>query len=90
MIIIVTILAIVLVASIFCNILLYKAGIRHLEDNELMRDWITDFKVDVNDTYDEIKNLDNQNIFEKDDEVGVVFQELLEIISKLKERTQDE
>ena len=90
MLISVIILSVVTTLSLLANLLFYKAGIRHLEENELLKYWITDFKKDVELTYLEIKELDDRHIFEKDDEVGVIFQELLELINKLKDRTQSE
>ena len=90
MIILVIVLTTLLIVSMVIAVLLYKAGIRHLEENELMRNWVTEFKLDVQQTYFNIKALDDREIFSKDDEVGIAFKNLFEIIQKLNERTQDE
>jgi hypothetical protein len=90
MLIAVIILSVLLAASLIGCWLLYKAGVRQMEDNELLYDWIVDFKRDVSKTYAEINELDSQNMFSKDDEVGVVFQDMVAIIEKLNQRTQDD
>jgi len=50
--------------------------------------WVIEFKKDVQQTYQQLKNVDNKNIFQKDDDVGFVFVQLLDIIEKLKDKIQ--
>lgn len=90
LIVVISILSVILILSIIGNVLLYKQGMKHLSDNELLAEWILEIKDDVNKTYQEIRFLDEQNIFAKDDEVGVVFQDMVALISKLNERTQND
>jgi hypothetical protein len=90
MLITVILLSIVLLFSFLGNILLYRHGMKHLADSELLGQWLSEIQQDVNRTYNEIKNLDDKEVFAKDDEVGVVFKELVQIIEKFNERTQVE
>lgn len=89
-------LSICLTASIIVNVLLYKAGVRQLtvnelleEDNDFLQKWIEEFKADVLKTYAHMKLLDDKQMFEKDDDVGIVFRDMMELIQKLNERTQE-
>ena len=89
-------LSICLIASIVVNVLLYKAGVRQLTVNELLEEdisllqkWIEEFKVDVLKTFAHMKLLDDKQMFEKDDDVGIVFRDMMELIQKLNERTQE-
>jgi hypothetical protein len=51
-------------------------------------DVFSEFAEDVQTTYQHIKNIDDKQMFEKDDDVGTVFQDMVEIITKFNERTQ--
>lgn len=67
-----------------------KALIKKDEVNALHQQWIIDIRYDVNNVYKRIKSLDDKQIFQKDDEVGVVFSDMVDLISKLNERVVDE
>jgi hypothetical protein len=67
-----------------------KALIKKDEVNVLHQQWIVDIREDVNYVYRKIKNLDDKQIFQKDDEVGVVFTDMVNLITKLNERVVDE
>lgn len=89
-------LSICLTASIVVNVLLYKAGVRQLtvneileEDTLLLQKWVEEFKADVLKTLAHMKLLDDKQMFEKDDDVGIVFRDMMELIQKLNERTQE-
>jgi hypothetical protein len=90
MLIAVILLSFALAASILAIILLYKAGVRQMEENDLLASWIENFRRDVLKTANELNELDSQQIFQKDDEVGVVFQDIVLLINELNERTQEE
>lgn len=90
MLITVILIGLCLIASIVFNVLLYKAGERQLVKTEIYEQWISEFKRDVLKTYNTIKDIDNKQIFEKDDEVGVIFQEMVDLITVLNQRTQEE
>ena len=89
-------LSICLITSTTVNILLYKAGVRQLNANEILEEnikflenWVSEFKADVLKTHAHIKLIDDNQMFEKDDDVGIVFRDMVELISKLNERTQE-
>lgn len=55
---------------------------------DIYETWVLEFRDDINNVYNRIKFIDDKQMFEKDDEVGVVFDELYEVIKKLNDRTQ--
>lgn len=78
---------IIIVISVIIN-LIFLIGIRNLlKQNEQLEDrlinTIDDIKKRVNDALDNMRSLDNRQVFEKDDEVGVTFDEMKKIIEKL-------
>jgi hypothetical protein len=99
----IVILSLLLIASVFSNIILLKK----LEASESSIDeyekhtaelylWIVEFKKRVGDSYSRIKQLDTIGQYSGDDEVGFFFKELLEVSSQLnyliqeKETKEDE
>jgi hypothetical protein len=59
-----------------------------MEKIETYENWVIEFKKDVQKTYQQLREVDNKNIFQKDDDVGFVFVQLLDIIEKLKDKIQ--
>lgn len=55
---------------------------------DIYESWIVEFKNDVNGVYQQLKVIDDKNIFERDDDVGVIFSELFIIIQKLNKRIE--
>lgn len=53
---------------------------------DIYEEWILEFKNDVNGVYRQLKNIDDKNLFEKDDDVGVIFSEMSTLIDKLNTR----
>jgi hypothetical protein len=53
---------------------------------DIYEEWILEFKNDVNGVYRQLKNIDDKNLFEKDDDVGVIFSEMSALIDKLNTR----
>lgn len=53
---------------------------------EIYEEWLDFFKTEVDDVYNKMKSVDDRNLFEKDDDVGFVFTELLRISKEFKER----
>ena len=54
---------------------------------DIYEEWVLEFRDDVRNVYNALKSIDDRQIFEKDDEVGVVFEDLVTLITKLNERT---
>lgn len=80
-------LSIILIASIILNCFLVKAVSIASERLEKYEGWILNFRRDVEDTYAALKIVDDKQIFERDDEVGFVFSNIISIIDDLKEKT---
>ena len=85
-----------LTTSIIVNVLLWKAGERQMKISELYSKeidtytkWISDWRIQVFKTYSHMKMLDDKEIFSKDDEVGVVFKEMIELIKSLNDKTEE-
>ena len=51
---------------------------------------LDEFSKDVVATYQHIKRIDDKQQFEKDDEVGSIFQDMVQIIEKFNEKTQEQ
>lgn len=82
------VLAVLLTGSICINVFLGYALDVNLDKIETYQNWILELKKDVVTTYTKLKDLDDKQMFEKDDDVGFVFSEILKLIEKLKERTE--
>ncbi len=52
------------------------------ELNTELSNWVVDFGKLTENVYKQLKSIDDRGIFEKDDEVGVIFQEMLDIITE--------
>ncbi len=50
--------------------------------------WILQFDTDIKQTYKQLKDIDDKNIFSRDDDVGFAFSRILSIIEKLKDKSQ--
>lgn len=47
--------------------------------------WLTKYRTRVDEVYDQLKSVDDKNLFEKDDDVGFVFSELVRIMKDFDE-----
>lgn len=84
--------------SIAINIALFFLIRRLLYKIETYEKWILDFKFDVETTYESMKKLDasgtfatsmnDKGTFESDDQVGHIFQNLVNLIKKLNDKTE--
>lgn len=84
------ILLILLIISLIINVLLFKLFTINLTKVEIYEAWILEYKNQINETYQALKFVDDKQIFEKDDEVGFVFSDILEIVKDLKTKIYDE
>lgn len=85
----VILLVVLLTVSITANILFWRAGERQLAINEIYSNWISEWRVQVFKVWAHMKLLDDNQMFEKDDDVGVVFQEMMLLIQSLNDRTEE-
>ena len=53
---------------------------------ETYEEWLDFFRSEVDDVYTRMKAVDDKNLFEKDDDVGFVFTELVRISKEFNER----
>jgi hypothetical protein len=53
-----------------------------------MQNWSFQYKTLVENTYRKLKEIDDKNIFEKDDDVGFVFSEIVKLIELIKEKSK--
>ena len=84
------ILIIFLIISITSNIFLYSSLSKSFKINDILEGWILDFKNEIILLYKKVKYIDDRGIFENDDEVGILFQEIKQTISKTKNIIVDE
>ena len=57
---------------------------------DILESWLVDFKGLVNNVYKKLKDVDNRGIFEKDDDVGFMFSDIVNIIKITNERINDD
>ena len=84
----IVILSILLSACAIVLFFVVKALIIQIKKNALYEQWILEFKDDANFAYQTMKELDDKQIFSKDDEVGVSFKEMVDLLQKLNERSE--
>jgi hypothetical protein len=53
---------------------------------EVYEDWLDMFRKEIDDVYKRIKAVDDKNLFEKDDDVGFVFSEIVKITKEFDEK----
>lgn len=81
-------LYIILGLSIVFNIILFYRGYKLVEEIERYQQAYSELEDDVDETLaqmlEEMRQIDIRGSFESDDEVGVVFKELKDVIEKYK------
>jgi transcription elongation factor Elf1 len=53
---------------------------------EVYEDWLDMFRNEIDQVYSKIKAVDDRNLFEKDDDVGFVFSEIVRITKEFDEK----
>lgn len=79
---------VLLLISLLINIFLFISLKKSFVQIDILEDWLIDFKQLVNNTYKKLKNIDERGMFEKDDEVGIIFNNMLDIIELTNKRIQ--
>ena len=74
--------------STMLNIFLVVSLKKAFTQIDLLESWLIDFKALVKNTYNKLKSIDDRGIFVKDDDVGVLFTDLLNIIDIANKRIQ--
>ena len=81
-------LILLLVISVVVNFFLVVSLRKSFYTIDVLESWIVDFKDMTNKLYNNLKLIDERGMFEKDDDVGVTFIAILDIIKKCNERVQ--
>ena len=84
MILTIIVLSVLLIASISINVYFGALLNRNLDKVEEYEQWFNDIERAINITYTKLKLIDDKQMFEKDDDVGFVFSNILKLIEKLK------
>jgi hypothetical protein len=82
------VILIALLASLIVNIFLLVALKKSFEQIDQLESWLLEFKLLVKNTYNKLKFVDERGIFVKDDDVGFLFTDLLNIIELTNKRIQ--
>lgn len=69
---------------------LAKALSIQVKKNEIYTQWIIELQDRVDKVYQTMTALDERQMFSKDDDVGSVFQQMVELIASLNEKTTKE
>ncbi len=77
------ILSVSLCASLFANWNLLRKLETTEDDNDYMMNWINNLSIQVNDVIKRAREIDRKGIFEKDDDVGTLFDELKKVVETL-------
>lgn len=83
-----------MIAEILCVILFIIVGtmafiISNLNKKIVVYErWVSKFHVEVNQMYSRLKAVDDRNLFEKDDDVGFIFSEIVRVAKEFNETIQ--
>ena len=84
MILTIVILGVLLFVSVGINVYFGSMLNRSIDKNEQYEQWISDMQTAITITYNKLKEIDDRQMFEKDDDVGFVFTNIVKLIEKLK------
>jgi len=88
MVISVILLSVILAISLCVNLYLAMSLDRNFEKIDILEKWILEFRNDVDVTHRKLKEVDDKQMFQKDDDVGFVFSEIIKLIEKLNKRIE--
>ena len=81
---------ILFVTSIILNIILFLIIKKCLSKIDILEGWILTFKNNIESLYKNLKSIDERGMFEKDDDVGVIFLQIHDIIKNVKNIVLDD
>jgi hypothetical protein len=79
---------IIILLSTITNIFLLICLKKAFNQIDTLESWLVEFKYLINQTYNKLKFVDDRGIFVKDDDVGFIFNEMLQIIDITNKRIQ--
>ena len=82
----ITILVIVVLAIIVGA--LGYACFNLLRKVETYEEWSENFRTEIEQVYQKLKEVDDKNLFEKDDDVGFVFSEILRVTKEFNDKVK--
>jgi len=88
MLVTVIVLSVVLTISICLNIYFFIKMNDLFDLIETMENWTLQYRNLVENTHRRLKEIDEKQIFEKDDDVGFVFSEMVKLIEFIKEKSK--
>lgn len=57
---------------------------------DILETWLVDFKKSIDNVYKKLKSIDERGIFEKDDDVGFLFTDIVNILKITNQRINDD
>ena len=81
-------LLVLLLISLMVNIFLLISLKRAFNQIDILEEWLVEFKLLIDNTYKKLKDIDERGMFENDDDVGIVFKNIKEIIDLTNKRIQ--
>lgn len=88
MLVTVIVFSVVLTISICLNIYFFIKMNDLFDLIETMENWTIQYRNLVENTHRRLKEIDEKQIFEKDDDVGFVFSEIVKLIEIIKEKSK--
>lgn len=80
--------SVILAISLIINIFLLISIKKTFNQIDLLEEWIIDFQSLINKTYNKLKEIDERDMFEKDDDVGVIYSDILSIVKSVNDKVQ--
>ncbi len=86
----VILLSVLLSTSVILTFLMFRVAERQSFINNIYEHWIEEWRKEVFKIWTHMKLLDDKQMFEKDDEVGIVFQDMKMLIKSLNDKIEEE
>lgn len=82
-------MSLLLAASVGINWFFFKKIENLSELNETYSKWISNWRIQVFKTFSHMKMLDENQMFEKDEDVGIVFEDIKHLIDDLNDKIEE-
>jgi hypothetical protein len=82
-------MSLLLVTSVCVNWFFFKKIENLSELNETYSEWISNWRLQVFKTFSHMKMLDENQMFEKDEDVGIVFEDIKRLIDDLNDKIEE-